>query len=126
MATFNFPYHTLGVKYPESSTQVNFGRGYMFASKPKGPDQVTYILRFRGMKFFQNTNGSFNKSLYPNLNMALLEDFYNQHKLYETFVYPHPALGNINVKFAKPLEYNIKEDGHGITESFTVELISQP
>lgn len=126
MATFTFATHTLEVKYPESSTTVQFGRGYQFASKPKGPDQVTYILHFKSMFFFLNSNGTLNKTTRPTLNMAVLEDFYNTHKMYEEFVYPHPTLGNLNVRFSKPLAYKIMENGHGATDSFTLEITTQP
>lgn len=124
--TFAFPYHTLEVAHPESSVTVRFGRGWSFASKPKGPNQVTYRLKFRLMKFFLNPDGSFDKVTQPAINMALLEDFYLAHQLYEPFTYPHPALGNITVRFARPLEYSIMEEGHGATEPFQLELLTQP
>lgn len=125
MDTFDFPYHTLDVKYPESSIAVSFGGGYEFTSKPKAPDQVEYNVNFRAMFFFENS-GVLDLAKYPKANMAVLENFYNAHKMYEKFIYPHPTLGNITVRFAEPLAYKIAEDGKGRVEAFSIKLKSQP
>ncbi|MES0134513.1 hypothetical protein NKJ88_06055 [Mesorhizobium sp. M0016] len=126
MDTFNFPMHTLAAKYPESSAKMTFGRGYEFASKPKGPDQLTYTLAFKGMWFFLNSNGTLDLATRPTLNMAVLENFYVAHRLYEKFIYPHPALGNVTVRFDVPLDYKIMEGGNGLVEPFTIQLLTQP
>lgn len=126
MAVFTFPNHTLEVAYPESSAKVRFGKGWEFASAPKGPDQVVYTLNFAAMFFYQNSNGTYNKALNPTINMAVLEDFYILHKLYTKFTYVHPALGNITMRFSQPLSYKIKENGRGSTEPFSLQLTSQP
>lgn len=126
METFNFPKHTLSVKYPESSAKMTFGKGYEFATKPKGPDQVSYTLAFRGMFFFLNGDGTFDATSQPTINMATLEQFYTRHRLYEKFIYPHPALGNLVMRFDTPLEYKIQENGNGAVEPFTLTLLTQP
>ena len=126
MDTFDFPYHTLGVKYPDSSVKLTFGKGYEFASKPKGPDQVTYTLDFEAMAFFEDPPGTLDLAEQPLVNMAVLEQFYNDHKLYEPFIYPHPTLGDLTVRFDEPLSYKILKGGRGLTEPFTITLITQP
>ncbi len=134
MKTFDFPMHVLEVEYPESSVKVKYGRGYEFASRPRGPDQVIYILHFTGMWFFMDRDGfpplgatailDYNKL--PQINMARLERFYQEHRLYEPFWYPHPVLGNQRVRFDEPLKYKIEENGHGKVEAFSVRLLTQP
>lgn len=126
MAVFNFPYHYLDVEYPESSVQVSYGRGYQFASAPRGPDQVTYILNFDTMVFFESPPGVLDLVTRPTLNMGVLEAFYNTHKLYLPFEYPHPVLGNLDVRFAEPLKYRIKKGGRGATEPFSLKIITLP
>jgi len=103
-----------------------YGRGYQFASKPKGPDQVTYVLKFKTMVFWQKADGTYNLTKQPQLNMALLEQFYQDKRLFTKFNYPHPALGNIVVRFAEPLKYDIAEAGLGTVEPFEIKLLSQP
>lgn len=125
-ATFNFPYHTLGVKYPESGARVSFGRGYQFASKPKGPDQLQYTLDFPAMFFFENPLGTFDLVTRPEINMQVLVNFYEAHRLYEPFYYPHPVLGNVTVRFDEPLEYKVVPNGWGRVEPFSIKLITQP
>lgn len=126
MAVFNFPYHTIEVKYPESSVKVAFGGGYEFASKPKAPDQVEYTLSFPAMFFFETVPGVEDVTPHPAVNMTVLENFYNAHKMYEKFTYPHPTKGNIQVRFGDPLSYKIVSNGKGRVEPFSIKLISQP
>lgn len=126
MDTFNFPYHTLGVKYPESSAKLTFGRGWEFASKPQGPDQLNYMLNFDFMMFFELAPNLYDEDINPEVNMRKLELFYQKHRLYEKFYYPHPVEGNIIVRFQKPLEYVIKKGGLGSVEPFSITLTTQP
>lgn len=126
MQTFNFPFHTWTTKYPESSAKVQFGRGYEFASKPKGPDQILYTLHFRTMVFFTNPYGELDLEADPRINMAVMEKFYEDHRLYEPFIYPHLTKGDLTVRFNKPLEFRLSEAGLGTVDSFTVELKHQP
>jgi phage-related protein len=126
METFDFPYFTWTTRYPESSTKVRFGRGYEFASKPKGPDQVSYILHFKTMKFFTNSAGTVVTTTLPKINIAKLEAFYNAHKMYEKFLLNIPGKGTLTVRFSKPLEYKVAENGQGTVEPFTLEVLTQP
>ena len=138
METFNFPYHGSPKEtYPNSSQVVQFGKGYRFASKPKGPDQIVFTLPFNMMQFFENVSidpgppivvtRTVNRTKMPLYNMQLLIDFYERHRLYKKFIYPHPRRGNVVVRFNKPLEVPATlQDGLGVTEPFTVELILEP
>ncbi|WP_454287264.1 hypothetical protein [Rhizobium arsenicireducens] len=125
METFNFPYFSWSVRYPDSSAKVSFGRGYEFASKPKGPDQVTYTLAFKTMMFF-TTAGVVSTTINPEFNIARLEAFYKTHRLYEKFILPLPAHGDLTVRFAKPLEYKLTPGGQGTVDAFTLEMLLQP
>lgn len=126
METFEFPYHTLEVKYPDSSFKLSLGRGYEFVSRPRGPDQVAYTLHFKAMWFFEDPPGTLDTTTRPELNMAVLEAFYNEHKMYEKFIYPHPTLGDLVVRFAEPLAYKVMENGRGAVEPFSIRLMLQP
>ncbi len=126
METYNFPLFSWTTRYPESSAKVQFGRGYEFASQPRGPDQVIYVLNYATMVFYLNTDGTLNKTRNPPINMALLEDFYIKHRLFEKFIFPHPAKGNLTCRFNKPLEFTIAKGGLGTVEPFSVELRTQP
>lgn len=126
MDEFDFPLHTLEVKYPESSVKLQLGRGYEFASRPRGPDQVTFTLYFKAMFFFEDPPGTLDLDVNPTVNMAVLEAFYNDHKMYDKFIYPHPTLGDVTVRFGEPLTYKIAENGRGRVEPFTIRLVTQP
>lgn len=138
MRTLDFPYHSVGDEYPESSTLIRFGGGYSFATKPKGPDQITFHLNFEAMFWWINIiNRSIDRTFNSQINCASLQDFYEYHRMYELFTYNHPSRGQTAVRFAKPLPpfksmpdkitYNrlANRAGHQI-EPFTVDLIMQP
>lgn len=127
METFDFPLHVVEDQYPESSATVRFGGGYQFASKPRGPDQITFKLSFDAMWFYESSPGVVDATVNPKINMQVLIDFYEAHRLYQPFIYPHPTRGNVVVRFAKPLAVpkGVKK-GNGVLEAFQVELIQQP
>jgi hypothetical protein len=128
MQIFNFPYHSVVDKYPESSVVVQFGRGYRFVSKPKGPDQINFILSFPAMWFFVDpvTKVVLN-SPEPKRNMQRLIEFYEAHRLYDKFIYPHTRRGNQVVRFLRPLEVpEVEPDSYGKTTSFKLEFILEP
>lgn len=126
MQTYNFPTYSFETVYPESSTKITFGKGYEFASAPSAPDQVGYKLHYESMAYFINPNGSVNRTVEAKINIAALEDFYKEHRLFKKFIFPHPAEGNLTVRFAKPLVFKQKPGGLGTIEPFTIELILQP
>ncbi|MBN7759785.1 hypothetical protein JYP52_01435 [Nitratireductor aquibiodomus] len=127
MQTFDFPYHMVEDKYPASSTTLKFGGGYQFATKPRGPDQIEFQLNFKAMWFYERAPHVVDRRKNPQINMQCLIDFYEAHRLYEPFYYPHPRRGLVTVRFAKPLHVpNGVEKGNGQTQSFKVELIMQP
>ena len=126
METFPFMKHTPEVVYPESSARVKFGRGYQFASAPRGPDQISYVLHFAAMFFFETEPGTFDLVKQPTINMAKMVQFYETHRLYKPFTYPLAGFGNKTVRFDEPLKFKMKEDGHGQTEPFQTKLILLP
>jgi hypothetical protein len=127
METFAFPYHLLEVKYPDSSATVSFGGGYDFTSKPRAPDQVEYTANFKAMWFFTDITGeALDLTIQQEVNMGVLEAFYNRHKMWNKFWYPHPTQGLLKVRFNEPLNYKIVENGKGRVEPFSLRMILQP
>jgi hypothetical protein len=126
METYNFPYFVLEDKYPESSAKLSLGGGYEFASKPKAPDQISFMLHYDTMVFIESVPGTLDLVSNPMLNMGTLRAFYETHRLYEPFLFEHPILGEVTVRFARPLSYKLRKGGRGSVEPFTVELLLQP
>ncbi|RUU74357.1 hypothetical protein [Mesorhizobium sp. M7A.F.Ca.MR.362.00.0.0] len=127
MQTFDFPYHLVEDTYPSSSTVIQFGGGYQFATKPRGPDQIGFKLSFKAMWFFERSPGVVDHDREPQRNMQCMQNFYEAHRLYEPFYYPHPRRGLVKVRFAKPLQVpKGVEKGDGATEQVNIEFILQP
>lgn len=129
---FNFPYHKVKTEYPESSVRVQFGSNFTFTAKPDSEDMRNFILTFPVMKAFEpteNDDGTKSPDLSsdPQINIAVLEKFYQDHRLHTTFIYPHPHYGDVKVKFNKPLKIpEGQTGGDGAIKNITVELMEQP
>lgn len=127
MAVFSFPYHTYSTEYPESGYRMKFGNAYDYATEPTGPDQRIITLNFATMKFYEAPGGGIDRTREPAINMALLEDFYLEHRLWKSFTYNHPIYGAMQVKFNKPLKVPEGiQQGDGALKAFSIELIEQP
>lgn len=127
MEVFAWPYHRIVTEYPESGFRVELGNSYTYTAPPPAPDQRKFTLKFQTMFYWEDGVGGIDRIRQPELNMACLEDFYNAHKLYKSFIYSHPVYGDLVVKFNKPL--HIPEGipgGTGAVMPFEVELLEQP
>lgn len=127
MAIFNFPMHKQETEYPDSGFRVTLGNSYQFAAPPSAPDQRKFTLKFALMKWFLNTENLLDRTQHPEFNLAVLDDFYNRHKTWAVFIYPHPVYGNLPCRFNKPLKIPTGiEGGNGAVVAFEIELLEQP
>lgn len=127
MATFPAEFFTFSTKYPESGSRLQFARSYVYTIEAEAPDQRTFSLSLMGMKYFLDSQGDIDLTVHTNRNMAVLEKFYNDHRLALSFDFNHPVYGTLVCKFKTPLE--IPEGipgGDGALETFRVELIEIP
>lgn len=124
MQTFNFPYHTVRTEYPESGNRVILGNSYLFTAPPSGPDMRRFVLSFPTMFYYLTSGGAIDTAKNPTYNMAVLEDFYQTHRLWKSFLYPHPVYGDREVKFYSPLKIpeGVK-NGLGSLADFQIEFI---
>lgn len=128
METFNFPFHTPTHTYPKGDA-FRFGRGYEFTSAPQEPVQRRFTLHFKAMQWFLNDAGQAINTESPQLNMLALDEFYRRHYSHKKFIYPHPVYGNLYVKFAPDVPFDMPKSlvgGSGVTEEFTLTLVEQP
>lgn len=126
METFNFPFHTLQIRYPEQP-QVKFGKGYSYGVKPLLPVMRTFLLSFNTMRW-HTTNGWVGVSAVPEptQNMKALLDFYEAHGMWRRFIYSNQVFGTTIVKFSAPLETPKSHmGGTGWVEPFELQLEEQ-
>ena len=127
METFPAKYFRYSTKYPESGTRIQLGRSYQFDTMPEAPDQRIFNLTLVGMTYFLDGFGAIDLTQVPELNLAVLEKFYNDHKRATSFYLDHPVYGQVECKFNRPLE--IPEGivgGGGTVGDIQVELIEIP
>lgn len=102
LPTFDWPYHTPNDEYPGGST-IKFGRGYRFAARPNGPDEIVTHLRFEAMFVYQAVTGGLPDLVVdPTLNVYALERFYQGVRMYSPFTYNHATAGAVTARFNKP------------------------
>jgi hypothetical protein len=127
MATFDFPYHQVRTEYPDSTTRVQMGKGWVYPIKPSAPDQRLFVLSFPGMQYFLDGAGAIDATILPQRNMAAMEAFYQAVLCWDIFNYVHPVYGPMNVRFNRPLQVPKGViDGNGLLESFDVTFIEVP
>lgn len=127
MAVFPATYFTLATRYPRSGERITLGKSYQFDVQSFFPDQRTFILNLQGMAYFLNLSGQMDLAKEPGRNLQVLENFYQQHRLSQSFTFNHPTLGAIECKFNNPLEIPAGiRGGNGLVPDFDVELIEIP
>ena len=126
LEVFPFMKHSYQIAWPDSSSRMQFGKGYTFAAKPNAPDQLQFTLHFPVMFVYATPDGTIDLNTNPELNMGLLVDFYERHRLYEKFVYDSAYKGPVTVRFANPLSFKMDPKGGGAVEAFQIELVTQP
>ncbi len=127
MAIFTFKNHTTATDYPDSGFRAKLGNSYQFSAPPPAPDQREFTLKFALLKWFPNPDGTMDLTKFPEINLALLDAFYNRHRTWATFVYPHPVYGNLPCKFNKPLKIPAGIlGGDGAVKDIEINLIEAP
>lgn len=126
MAIFTFQNHTCETNYPDSGFRAKLGNSYTFTAPPPAPDQREFTLKFALLKWFTNSSG-LDRTTMPEINLALLDDFYNRHKTWATFVYKHPVYGDLPCRFNKPLKIPAGvPGGDGAVKDIQIDLIEAP
>ena len=127
MDIFPFDKHIVRTEYPQNSTRVTLGSGYTFDATPDAPDARTFYLQFQGFAYFQTEAGEVDTTTEPTKNFALLDAFYQAHRLHVQFLYNHPAYGQVVVKFKEPLKTpNPIRGGMGALDGFELTLVEVP
>ena len=98
--------------------------GWFFSSKPNVPYQKTFVVKLQGMKWYLQSNGLYNIVLDPTFNARRLELFYEQNGTWDNFLFPHPHLGDIQCRFAEPVEIPAAiPNSDGLIEGFEIKLV---
>lgn len=94
MAVFNFcPNSLVPVMLPRDPTSAVTMNGWVFSAKPTTPYIKTYKITLHGLRWFLNSDGTFNSTLSPTINAKALELFYEEHETWKPFDWTHPHLG---------------------------------
>ena len=137
LQVFPFLFHDFSEQYPPNNLIVQFGGGYQFATPPLAPYQRIFDLKFEGMRWLFNADGSLDlfstgmpadipgsSTLGPSINMGALRAFYQDVQLYQQFLYAHPLDGFIKARFQKPLTIPpVYKNSPATVGPFTIHLI---
>lgn len=124
---FNFPLHAQSTKYPETGIRIQLGSSYQYAAAPVAPDQRVITLSFNTMRYIESAPGVVDITTTPEINFGRLIRFYERHKLWAVFMYPHPMFGPIPCRFNKGLQIpKGNPGGTGTLQPFELELVEVP
>lgn len=125
MDTFTFAPNS---KVPETLTRETSNtvtmNGWLFSARPTSPMQRRFRLVVHGLRWYLNTDDTYDATTNPTINARALENFYSAHEMWDPFIFPHPHLGNLVVKFAAPLNVPAgQKDGGGLLEPLEIMLV---
>lgn len=104
METFNFcPDSLVPETLPRDPAQVLSMNGWTFSARPTTPHQRKFRVKLYGLKWFLETDGTYDSTTSPEINAKALEDFYALHETWAPFNWTHPHLGTLVVRFAAPV-----------------------
>lgn len=120
---FDFPYHSVGTRFPNRSNKITLGGNWDYTTRPKTPPSREFTLKFGVVKFWDDAEVPTLSAREKSYCANLLEDFYAAHETHEPFIYEHPRHGDLIVKFLKPLDFRPGAAGdEGIIRDFQLVL----
>lgn len=98
--TFNFcPTSLVPETLPPEPSAIMSMNGWAFSAKPTVPYQKTFKVTLYGMRWYLNSNGTFDTTSDPTHNARALEQFYETNGVWDNFLWVHPHLGSLTVRF---------------------------
>lgn len=125
MDTWDFcPKYMVARTQPPQASQAMSMNGWPFTAKPKIPYQRTFVVKLQGMYWYLKQTGQYDYSTNLRYNAARLEQFYAEHGLWQSFMYPHPHLGAIECRFSVALAVpEAMVNAGGLVDGFDVTLV---
>lgn len=123
--TFNFcPGSLVPETVAPEATQNTSMNGWAFTSKPKVPYQKKFRVTLYGLRWILNGDGTYNTTASPTTNARLLEQFYQANGVWDNFIWVHPHLGSLPVRFAEPVNVpKATPNSNGLIEELEIMLI---
>lgn len=129
METFQFENHKRNFKFLNNSDSIQLGNGYEFVSKPRSPVLKEFTLTFSGFRYYFDSEGNVDHEANKYWdNAAALCDFFAGYGdqegvgTYQTFIYPDEQFGNVQVRFADPLEIPQTDGRRAVVKEFSIRL----
>lgn len=92
------------VEVPPQEQQVISMNGWDFSAKPKVPYRREFKTTLYGMRWYLNGAGTaLDVATDPTHNIGRLLQFYRDHRMWDSFLINHEYLGQIRVRFNKPV-----------------------
>jgi hypothetical protein len=88
---------------PEEQTVTSMN-GWDFSAKPKVPYRREFAVKLYGLIWYLNATGAYlDEATDTKHNVGKLLKFYRDHRMWDSFLINHEYLGQIRVRFNKPL-----------------------
>lgn len=97
---------------PESVSGISLN-GWNFSAKPTVPYQAKWKVMLYGLRWYLQSNGTFDSTTDPTHNARALEIFYQNNQTWDSFTWSHPHIGSLTVRFAAPVVIPAAEPNSG-------------
>lgn len=128
MADFNFcPESQVPTTVTRDTSNTVTLNGWTFSARPISPMQRKFRVKLFGLRWYLASDDTYDTTTDPTHNAKLLEDFYFDHEMWDTFTWDHPHLGTLTVRFAEPVTVPPGiENGNGWLEPLEIVLAEGP
>ena len=123
--TFDFcPNRQVPTLIPPEPMKGMSMNGWTFTSRPKVPYCPQYKVVLHGLRWYLQPNGLFDAATNPTFNARRLEQFYQDHELWDPFSWVHPHKGNLTVRFNSAVQIPAGQtNSGGLIEALEITLI---
>lgn len=109
---------------PEAPSGMSLN-GWNFSAKPTIPYQRSWKVTLHGLRWYLNSNGTYDNTTDPTRNARRLEEFYAANQTWDSFTWAHPHEGALTVRFKSPVTVTagMSRSG-GLVPAFEITLVA--
>ena len=108
---------------PDEAAAATF-RGWEFTAKPNIPYRPKFKVTLYGMRWYLNTDGTYDVTTNPTMNAARFRAFYLANRTWDAFNYAHESLGNLVCRFSSPPLFPPGEqNGFGVIKTMEAVIV---
>jgi len=122
---FNFcPGKLVPETKPPAPGNVMSMNGWAFSARPNVPYLKEFAVMLYGVRWYLNSDGTYDSTTDPTFNARALELFYEANGCWDNFAWAHPHLGTLQVRFKEAVAVGKADpNSRGLVPAFEIKLV---